>query len=511
MKVCNFQFPAPSLEFPFSHSFLTLHLSSSRPHLLFILDFFIFFASDIQSSLILYSTTSPSRQFTMARKKPVYSPKKPLYCHSPSNYVANKFTTRWALSSTARFSTSYKAKVEELDSAWKEVADLKGVDRPNPYASSTASPGEFLTIEDTDKFAATLANPTMASTEALYVSALNSGHALETLQKEYAAINTLKLRTIGDDTLHDIYHEKKINPRTKPGYLRKLNPQHMEDPDRYEGQKEADLYNYKYKEDTQDGFQDPWTQGGFVPTADEVAAVRAKHGDDIGNVDGFPTILNRNGVETAPRRAIPPPEPKKEKKKVFDDVVVPSGPRATRGKKRRYDFESEESQTPLESESDALATNDMTPGKMTTRFRGLKKPPTRSASVTPFPLSQTASPAPKRARVQRAPVYKAATTATTDASGHLAPVAAGGKKAVEKNPNRSRGMRELWKRRKESGWVRKPKGTAKVDTKALAAAEKKAEEIRRNSQVAVTAPIITETGVVVPAIIEAGPASQEQA
>jgi hypothetical protein len=448
----------------------------------------------------------------MVRTKPVYGAKHPIYLHSvpsPSHkYVLNqirryldpdilkpasllystpensdlvdkKVSTLWSLSSADQFSTSYSAKQVELDKAWSKIAELKDIERRSAYKSTTTEPGEFLEIEDVDKILATLADPSKKSTEALYAAAANSAQALKALQDEHTTLKSIITRTLGDETLHDnVYHEKKPNPRVKSTYWEKLNPQDPIDPDRYERQKEALLYGYTYKNDA--AVPDPFLQGGFVPS-DKTAAIRTEHGDNTANVDGFRTIRNRHGVETAPRWNKPLPDALGREffKKALEEPLVPTGPRATRGKKRRYDFESEDTTSP-ETDSDPIRTADTTPNKMTTRFRGLKRPPTRSASVTPLPQSQTASPAPKRPRVQKSAASKATSNAETTQTGLSIE---GVKKVVEKNPNRSRGMRELWKRRKETGWVRKPKGTAKVDTKALAAAEKKAEEIRRNSQV----------------------------
>jgi hypothetical protein len=240
-------------------------------------------------------------------------------------------------------------------------------ERPTLYSSATAQKHDFAVLTSSKSFMKDLES---LSYTQLYALAENCQLALKTAQDEHSHIEQL------------IRHlEQKDSP---------VKPQALLDPVQFEEEKEATLYGYKrisrgspYSR-TKDGtdfygFQEPFSQGGFVPTEAQFKRMKA-NAKDPNNIDGW-TPIERDGKKLIPRMPRSPPP----RQRGFTGAL--SGP----SRKRRHVEQgfSDTDATAAFSDSDAFNT----PTKRATRFLGRKIPVTRDLSETP--TSNRGSPAPR--------------------------------------------------------------------------------------------------------------------
>lgn len=250
------------------------------------------------------------------------------------------------------------------DSLWREA--FGDEERPKLYSSVKPEKNEFAKLTSPKKFMKDL--EPLSHTQ-LYAVADNCQLALKTAQEEYLHIETLIRRL-----------EQKDPPSNPPALL---------DPDRFEEEKEATLYGYKriargmpYTR-TKDGsefygFQEPFSQGGFVPTEAQYKRMKA-NAKDPNNIDDWPPI-EKDGKKLIPRMPRSPPP----RQRGFTSAL--SRP----SRKRRFLEQglSDTDGTAVFSDSDAFDT----PSRHATRFFGRKIPPTRDPSETP--PAYRGSPAP---------------------------------------------------------------------------------------------------------------------
>ncbi|KAH8700405.1 hypothetical protein BGW36DRAFT_357066 [Talaromyces proteolyticus] len=238
--------------------------------------------------------------------------------HGISRQQAHALTERrlasyWNIHDACKFSKDYDDEVANLEQMWYHIyhtqskaANKNGANnippRPNPYLDSKTEKGEFLKITPVEDYMGSLRNFEAMSTDELHTVAANVAHALKAWQDEWIAIDELGKRANGRTT------KKSANPRAP------------EAPEVFRDKKEAQLYGYKYdptihdpkkqdpKRDSLFRCQDPFTQGGFRPTAAQLRKMQVEAGKQNPNPDGFKP-MHKFGQEFVPRFQDPPANP----------------------------------------------------------------------------------------------------------------------------------------------------------------------------------------------------------
>ncbi|KAK2749669.1 hypothetical protein FQN57_005891 [Myotisia sp. PD_48] len=262
---------------------------------------------------------------------------------------------RWVLNDVRSFTDDYDGAKESLSSLWEEAFD--GFERPKAYESSSAAKGEFLPITDASIYTDILKDPQSHPTKELYAITANAANTLKIWQDEY------------------LYLEKLIKLTTKSVLKKPPNPREPEEAQVYEDKKEAMLYGYKYDpKPNQVGYQDPFAQGGFIPTAEQMRKLKAS-GLEPWQMDNWKPV-KVDGVDCVPK--VRPPVVIKPRRK---PVPIATKPEVEGG--RSYS------------------------GKRITRFGGSKHPPTREASAAPTepasPITRTQTPLRQESATPQAP------------------------------------------------------------------------------------------------------------
>jgi hypothetical protein len=252
------------------------------------------------------------------------------------------------------------------NSLWKEAFG----EEECPSFCSSNKPAEkknFAPLTSPKRFTKDLT--TLSHTQ-IYALAKNSQLALKTAQDEYLHLERLI---------------KSLDSKEPPSA-----PQALLDPDRFEEDKEAILYGYKRSsrgmpytrtKDNADfyGFQEPFSQGGFVPTEAQYKRLKL-NAKDANNIDGW-TPVERGGKKMIPRVSR---SPLRQRQRPFTDTL-------TRPSQKRRLVEqglSDTDATATYSDSDAFDS----PSKYATRFLGRKIPSTRDPSETPTPARDLSTP-----------------------------------------------------------------------------------------------------------------------
>lgn len=254
------------------------------------------------------------------------------------------------------------------------------VTRPVLYLEDEEDDDGFKPLSDPQTFITNLSE--LAQIQ-LYATSSNNQLALRQAQDEYLDISRQIAAVKGKDPVG------------------KKNPQTLQDPEEFEERKEASLYGYKYEgqkpallhngipgnrvadditeQEKRDVrlFQNPFEQGGFVPTDRQYKAMLAK-ATNPKNVDGW-TPIQRDARRLIPQQNLERPE--------YTNVYV-----------RRNVDENGEVIRPTSSgtdESIATPSRNLENKRLTrTRFGGKKVPPTRDVSEAP---SIASTPGRKRA------------------------------------------------------------------------------------------------------------------
>ena len=281
----------------------------------------------------------------------------------------------------------YAEKATQYQVTWDETYDDE---RPKPTLYDMSTMKDLLPkISEVSSFISQLADAEKLTQEELYVALENSQMALKAAQDEYLAIEMLLRHMQGSNT-------------DEVG-----NPQALEDFDVYDEKKTAMLYGYKYDPKvtlTSLKVQDPFAQGGFVPTESHMNRMRVQAvaaGSDLKNVDGWEAI-EKDGRKMIPRVYWQPKKPKPK--------AVQTPPRQTR-KRSHEAMEASEQSRPTSSEGSTKQLDGHLLDKRLTRFNGGKVPQTREATPAesgtpskrrrqqslhpPTILSAAASPAPE--------------------------------------------------------------------------------------------------------------------
>nr|KMM70099.1 hypothetical protein CPAG_06411 [Coccidioides posadasii RMSCC 3488] len=389
----------------------------------------------------------------------------------------------WKIHDVRSFTKDYHGEKDDLESMWKKSFD--GFDRPKPYETEQAAPGNFLPITDPDIYVDLLKDPNSHSTEELYAITANAAKALEVWQDEYLAVDELSK-----------WATRRVLKKT-------ADPRKTEEFEVFEDKKEARLYGYKHdSRPSKVGLQNPFLQGGFKPTADQMKRMAAAATDPY-NVDGWEMVV-KDGVEYVPRiRPLPPPEPKRKNNSNGKTENGRNGQkRVTRYGGSRHPATREPSQALTERSSPTPSTRTQspeaaaTPSSYTVRSRRKTRSSARTRtsgtqgqSGGKTTRSQVAKPSalgPNRARAAptSAPPTAIGTTATTPTSRSTpAPATVYDdplldpknqeKIKMSKHPKRTEAMIRHWAKFNSEGRTRNPKRTkAQIEAdKAAAAAE----------------------------------------
>ena len=275
----------------------------------------------------------------------------------------------------------------DTNALWR--ANFGEKERPKLYTSGTTENG-FLPLSDPQNFVADLDGMT---NDQLWALGHNNCVAMLEAQNEYNELSELIANMTGNITVK--------------------NAQRYKDSDEFEERKEATLYQFRYEaprpqlnraniDDITEYekhevrmFQEPFEQGGFVPTNTQYKAKLAK-AKDPRNIDGWkPT--EKNGRMMVPKQQVHRPE--------YEYTLV-----------RREMDENGEFIRPVSPDSEDgehSPTKPINKRLTRTRFDGKKVPPTRDVSEAPTVVSTNPrsrqgtpkraledgdSPAPKRAR-----------------------------------------------------------------------------------------------------------------
>ena len=180
------------------------------------------------------------------------------------------------------FVAAMEVTASRIDDQWKEA--FPDVVRPRLYTSETEDENGFLPINDSESF---LEETTTMTTQQLHATSSNNQIALKEAQDEYLEIESIIRRLAGKDS--------------------KKNPQAPQSSREFEGRHEAFLYGYKYLDNNpvtrntnledvteverRDGqhYQEPFSQGGFIPTPKQYATKLAK-ATNKRNPDGWKPV-----------------------------------------------------------------------------------------------------------------------------------------------------------------------------------------------------------------------------
>ncbi|WEW58881.1 hypothetical protein PRK78_004349 [Emydomyces testavorans] len=403
--------------------------------------------------------------------------------------VDERMKLGWKFHDVRNFTKDYAGEKQDLDSIWKTLFD--GFDRPQPYESERTVPGSFLRITDPDIHVDLLKDPHSHSTDELYTITANAAKALEVWQDEYLALDELSR-----------WATRRVLKKT-------VDPRKTEDPTVFEDKKEARLYGYKYdSRPSKIGSQNPFLQGGYKPTSDQMKKMAAT-ATDPHNIDGWMPVI-KDGVEYVPRiRPPPPPEPKRKV-----DVTAMGETehgrngikRITRygGSKRPVTREGSQALTEKSSPASSIATRAQSPEVLVTPLSSYanqmrrktrsgaynRKPAIPSLPVSKTTRSRVTKPStlgPNRARgaPASAPVTGITTTATTRTPSPVpGPFTTYDDPLLDpknqmkiqksKHPKRTEAMIRHWAKFNSEGRTRNPKRT-KAQIEADRAADGAAE------------------------------------
>lgn len=256
----------------------------------------------------------------------------------------------------------------EIESLWRSA--FPDTSRPVLYTSEELNEDGFLPLNESSSF---LVNIAGLNRHQLYATSSNNQLAMKAAQDEYLELQR-RINWLKD----------KDEPK---------NPQQLQPPDVFEEQKEAILYNYKYDPNKpallQAGIpglrtadevtasekhdvrlnQEPFEQGGFVPTERQFKAMRAKARNPK-NIDGWEPVY-KNGKALIPRQQTHRDEYSikynTNNNKTTADVIDAIRPRSAAG-----------------SDASANTPSKAVDKRLTrTRFDGKKVPATRDVSEAP--------------------------------------------------------------------------------------------------------------------------------
>ncbi|KAJ5824114.1 hypothetical protein N7447_006454 [Penicillium robsamsonii] len=434
--------------------------------------------------------------------------------------VKKRLERFWKVNDANKFSPNYDQEAIKCESTWdnafRDPSKTRKRDAPElasnplPYKKAKVDKGQFLEVQaqELDELVSMLRSPEKYTPEELYALTQTAAFALKAFQDEYLALDDLYLKVHRHKRDEPSYQTKRhqIQGHKKKGGapLAHVNEDKLD----FEEKKEAMLYGYKHNYfpgntplvpiRTQ---QDPFVQGGFVPTAAQARKMIAKDKENGNlNPDGWAT-MKKHGLEYhaqmyEPRRE--PAVPKVTRKRKAAEVEAPikttdteetqnesvdgdetdednhPAKRRTRGRGgKTVVAESTHSDTNSRKASgrgrgrgrgrglgrlgSSRATFEVTPAPTQPSSRGRGRRGASSLASSSLPPAETSFPAVEPTATQ-SPVDSAPTSAKKEAlSAEAIEEARRQKIANSKNPKRTKAMLDHWDRFNREGRIRNPK------------------------------------------------------
>lgn len=229
--------------------------------------------------------------------------------------IKNRLPKVWNVHKPQKFSDSYDQDMAKVEATWQYVfgdkpkkKDLsEPLARPVPYKNSQVPKGQFLEINPLEELIETLRKPELLTTDELYAATEAVAAVMKTWQDEYIALDKLYIRThrhYRAPLPSDAKREQHVGHKKRTGQPLARVAEHERD---FEDRKESMLYGYKHNffgHNLSNSVswvpQNPFVQGGFVPTPAQARKMATKVAPDDRNPDGWAPIL-RDGVEFVPK------------------------------------------------------------------------------------------------------------------------------------------------------------------------------------------------------------------
>ncbi|KAJ5746476.1 hypothetical protein N7520_011658 [Penicillium odoratum] len=229
--------------------------------------------------------------------------------------IKNRLPKIWTVHKASNFSENYDQDIAKVDATWQGVFGDKPkkkdvsepMVRPSPYKTSQVSKGQFLEISSFNELMETLRKPESLTPDELYAATEAAAIAMKTWQDEYIALDKLYNRTHRHyrAPLHsDAKREQIVGHKKRSGQPLARVAENERD---FEDRKESMLYGYKHNFFASNLSttvswtpQNPFVQGGFVPTPAQARKMAAKVAPEDTNPDGWTPIV-RYGVEFVPK------------------------------------------------------------------------------------------------------------------------------------------------------------------------------------------------------------------
>ncbi|KAJ5374012.1 hypothetical protein N7517_006018 [Penicillium concentricum] len=434
--------------------------------------------------------------------------------------VKKRLERFWKVHDANKFSPHYDQEAAKCESTWENAFHDPSKTRkreahepashPLPYKKPKVDKGQFLEVQaqELDELISMLRSPEKYTPKELYAITQTAAFALKAFQDEYLALDDLYLKAHRHKRDEPSYQTKRhqIQGHKKKGGAPLVHVN--EDKHDFEEKKEAMLYGYKHNYFPHNTPlvpirtpQDPFVQGGFVPTAAQARrmATKKKETGDL-NPDGW-TTMKKHGLEYhaqmyEPRRE--PAVPKVTRKRKAAEVEVPTkttdteetqndsvdgdetdednhpAKRRTRGRGgKTVVAESTHSDSNSRKASgrgrgrgrgrglgrlgSSRATFEVTPAPTQPSSRGRGRRGASSLASSSLPPAETSFPAVEPTATE-SPVDSAPTSAKKEAlSAEAIEEARRQKIANSKNPKRTKAMLDHWDRFNREGRIRNPK------------------------------------------------------
>ncbi|KAL1956716.1 hypothetical protein VTO42DRAFT_6866 [Malbranchea cinnamomea] len=376
----------------------------------------------------------------------------------------------WNIHDVYQFTDDYDGEESGLPHLWCRMFD--GFQRPMAYEKKSVARGEFLPVTNPDMIVDMLKDPGSHNSDELYALTANVAHILKIWQDEYLAIEKLRQRA------------------TESASKKKPRARCFEKFAVFEDKKESILYGYKHDpSENRIGRQDPFLQGGFAPTASQLAKMQeeAKRKGTL-NIDGWTPVI-KGGEEYIPMIGPEPPVVKKKKptnaRTKEEDSNAEGEKRVTRFGGSKHPSTRETSQAP------STPSSPVTGRGRAARSRAMSRTPQKASAQAPTSVpSSAAAPTTRRRR--------SITTTTTPAGASPATSAGPSRTATpypdplldpknqekirnSKNPKRTEAMILHWAKFNYEGRTRNPK-RSKAQIEADKAAEREAAEKAANER-----------------------------
>ncbi|CAG7974557.1 unnamed protein product [Penicillium salamii] len=434
----------------------------------------------------------------------------------------------WTVHRTTKFSPAYEPEASKCEATWENAFNDPSKSKKReaseplphilPYKKAKVERDNFLEIQtqEVENLVAMLRTPEKYSPEELYAISQTAALVMKTFQDEWLALDKLYLKANRHKRDDASYEAKKhqLQGHKKKGGAPLAHV--YEDKIDFEEKKEAMLYGYKHTYFPNHTplipirqAQDPFVQGGFVPTPAQARKMNAKqkeYGDR--NMDNW-TTMKKHGLEYVPqmyeKRSEPATQKVTRKRKAAevelsskqpdtDDDGNPSDPNdeteeeghsakrrsRPRGGKRGGGAGGAGRGESYNSDNNSRRGSGRGRGRGRGRGNGRLASSRATFEVTPAPTSQPSSRG--RGRRGASTMGSSATpsaentfpaTEPTAAESPSEPGAGGAKKetlsleAIEetrrqkiansKNPKRTKAMLDHWDRFNREGRIRNPK------------------------------------------------------